>query len=120
MLGRWIKDNAGMERIRSEYVFLEGTGWFILWISFDFQIDLFLFQTPGGERWYVNNVELIYSSNNNIFEHIDRPGLDVKLSTPPGTLLFPTPVGKAYTCDQEVIITMFAQVWIQDLWILLV
>ena len=67
-------------------------------------------QTPGGERWSINNVELEYSSSNPIFKHIDRPGLNVKLSTPPGTLLYPTPVGKSYTCDQEVIITMFAQV----------
>lgn len=58
----------------------------------------------------MNNVEIFYTASNQIFEHIDRPGLDVKLATPPGTLLFPTPVGKSYTCEQEVIITMFAQV----------
>lgn len=34
----------------------------------------------------------------------------VTLSTSYGTLLFPTPVGKSYTCDQEQVITMFAQV----------
>lgn len=34
-------------------------------------------KTPGGERWYVSNVELSYSSSNQIFEHIDRPGLEV-------------------------------------------
>uniref|UniRef100_A0A6B2EAK0 Putative lysosome-associated membrane glycoprotein 5 n=1 Tax=Phlebotomus kandelakii TaxID=1109342 RepID=A0A6B2EAK0_9DIPT len=67
-------------------------------------------KTPGGERWYINNVDLAYSSSNRVFEHVDRPNLDVKLSTPPhNTLLFPTPVGKSYTCDQERVITMFAQ-----------
>ncbi|XP_040168150.1 uncharacterized protein LOC120903033 [Anopheles arabiensis] len=74
-----------------------------------FTINIYFSKTPGGERWYVNSVDLAYSSSNKLFEHIDRPGLDVKLSTPPGTLLFPTPVGKSYTCDNEVIITMFAQ-----------
>lgn len=34
----------------------------------------------------------------------------VKLSTPRGMLLFPTPVGKSYTCDNEQVITMFSQV----------
>ncbi|XP_038113699.1 uncharacterized protein LOC6040526 isoform X2 [Culex quinquefasciatus] len=74
-----------------------------------FILNIYFSKTPGGERWYVNSVDLYYSSSNKIFEHIDRPGLDVKLSTPPGTLLFPTPVGKSYTCDQEVVITMFSQ-----------
>lgn len=74
-----------------------------------FVLNIYFSKTPGGERWYVNSVDLYYSSSNKIFEHIDRPGLDVKLSTPPGTLLFPTPVGKSYICDQEVVITMFSQ-----------
>ncbi|XP_055629820.1 uncharacterized protein LOC129770780 [Toxorhynchites rutilus septentrionalis] len=74
-----------------------------------FILNIYFSKTPGGERWYVNNVDLSYTSSNKIFEHIDRPGLDVKLSTPQGTLLFPTPVGKSYTCGQEVIITMYSQ-----------
>lgn len=39
-----------------------------------------------------------------------RSGVKVKLSTPHGTLLFPTPVGKSYTCDNEQVVTMFSQV----------
>lgn len=35
-------------------------------------------KTPGGERWYMSYVQLEYSSSNHIFEHIDRPGLDVR------------------------------------------
>jgi hypothetical protein len=62
-------------------------------------------------------VGLEYSSSNPIFKHIDRPGLNVKLSTPSGTLLYPTPVGKSYTCDQEAIITMFAQVSSNDIFL---
>lgn len=57
----------------------------------------------------MDNVDLAYSTNNKYFEHIDRPDLHVKLSTPTNALLFPTPVGKSYTCDQENVITMFAQ-----------
>lgn len=44
---------------------------FTLWMEFK--------KTPGGERWYVNGVDLAYSSSNQIFEHIDRPGLDVSV-----------------------------------------
>lgn len=75
---------------------------FVLSIAFE--------KSPGGERWFINDINLAYSSSNPIFEHIDRPGLNVKLATPPGsTFLFPTPVGKSFLCDQEQIIVMFSQ-----------
>lgn len=64
----------------------------------------------GGERWYVNQVQLAYSTNNPIFEHIDRPNLNVKLSTPPHTYLFPTPIGKSFECMQEKTTVMYSQV----------
>lgn len=38
-------------------------------------------KTPGGERWYVSNVELEYSSSNPILRAIDRPGLSVCAQT---------------------------------------
>lgn len=44
---------------------------FTLWMEFK--------KTPGGERWYLNGADLAYSSSNKIFEHIDRPGLDVSV-----------------------------------------
>lgn len=95
-----------------------------------FTIYMVFKKTPGGERWYVSNVELSYSSSNPLLKQIDRPGLQVfhnvnflhvpsslskvifisnsnqvKLSTPVhNTLLFPTPVGKSYTCDEQDII----------------
>lgn len=58
----------------------------------------------------MNNVELSYSSSNPLFEHIDRPGLNVKLSTPPHTFLFATPIGKSFECMQEQTIVMYSQV----------
>lgn len=34
-------------------------------------------KTPGGERWYVSNVELSYSSDNPLLKQVDREGLQV-------------------------------------------
>lgn len=68
--------------------------------------DLYL----GGERWYMNQIELSYSSSNPLFEHIDRPNLNVKLSTPPHTFLFPTPIGKSFECMPEKTVVMYSQV----------
>lgn len=34
-------------------------------------------KTPGGERWYVSNVELTYSSSNPLLKQVDRPNLQV-------------------------------------------
>ncbi|KAJ6635169.1 Lysosome-associated membrane glycoprotein 5 [Pseudolycoriella hygida] len=76
--------------------------------AYDIVVEIDFKKTPGGERWYISYVEVSYSSSNPKFEHIDRPGLKVKLSTPPNTLLFGTPVGKSYTCEDKVI-TMFSQ-----------
>lgn len=64
----------------------------------------------GGERWYVNQVTLAYSSSNPLLEHVDRPDLNVKLSTSPHDYLFPTPIGKSFECMQEKTAIMFAQV----------
>ncbi|XP_076178164.1 lysosome-associated membrane glycoprotein 5 [Ptiloglossa arizonensis] len=62
-------------------------------------------KTPGGERWYVEKIELIYSSNDPHFEHIDQTlqGKTIRLSTGQkhSAMLFPTPVGKSYSCTQE-------------------
>lgn len=58
----------------------------------------------------MNQIQLSYSSNNQLFEHIDRPNLNVKLSTPPHTYLFPTPIGKSFECMNEKTVVMFSQV----------
>lgn len=44
-----------------------------------FKMGIDFKKTPGGERWYVSNVDVIYSSSNDIFQHVDRPGLDVSI-----------------------------------------
>jgi hypothetical protein len=81
----------------------------IAWKGFTLRMDFA--KTPGGERWYMSNMDLSYSSSNSLFEHIDRPNLDVKLATPlKNTFLFATPVGKSYACEQETIVTMYSPV----------
>ncbi|XP_034937221.1 lysosome-associated membrane glycoprotein 5 [Chelonus insularis] len=61
-------------------------------------------KTPGGERWYVDKIELTYNSSDRHFEHIDQPNKTIRLSTGQkhSPTLFPTPVGKSYVCDEEV------------------
>ncbi|XP_017799337.1 PREDICTED: uncharacterized protein LOC108580162 isoform X1 [Habropoda laboriosa] len=60
-------------------------------------------KTPGGERWYVEKIELTYNSSDRHFEHIDQPNKTIRLSTGQkhSPMLFPTPVGKSYACDEE-------------------
>ncbi|XP_039280659.1 uncharacterized protein LOC111060639 [Nilaparvata lugens] len=67
-------------------------------LSFEFQ------KTPGGERWFVENIELKVDTNNRIFEHFINKGKAYTLSTKyrHRNLLFPTPVGQAYTCHKEL------------------
>ena len=38
------------------------------------QMNIYVFQTPGGERWYVEKIELTYNSSDEHFEHNDQPG----------------------------------------------
>ncbi|KAG7201938.1 hypothetical protein KM043_004643 [Ampulex compressa] len=61
-------------------------------------------KTPGGERWYVEKIELTYNSSDRHFEHIDQPNKTVRLSTGQkhSSMLFPTPVGKSYACSDEM------------------
>lgn len=61
-------------------------------------------KTPGGERWYVDKIELTYNSSDRHFTSIDQPNKTVRLSSDKSTsqLLFPTPVGKSYVCEDEV------------------
>lgn len=60
-------------------------------------------KTPGGERWYVEKIELTYNSSDRHFEHIDQPNKTIRLSTGQkhSSMLFPTPVGKSYACNGE-------------------
>ncbi|KAL1457607.1 hypothetical protein WDU94_007819 [Cyamophila willieti] len=65
-------------------------------------------QTPGGERWYIYNVLLECSSNEKEFEHFRFPGRTLRFSTPPDNsfVLFPTPVGQAFTCHRDLSIEL--------------
>ncbi|KZC10907.1 Lysosome-associated membrane glycoprotein 5 [Dufourea novaeangliae] len=79
-------------------------------------------KTPGGERWYVEKIELTYNSSDRHFEHIDQPGKTRRLSSSQkhSSMLFPTPVGKSYSCSDETKIpltdgTNYANVFLRDL-----
>ncbi|XP_031846846.1 lysosome-associated membrane glycoprotein 5 [Nomia melanderi] len=65
-------------------------------------------KTPGGERWYVEKIELTYNSSDRHFEHIDQPGKTIRLSTAQkhSPMLFPTPIGKSYACNNETAIPL--------------
>ncbi|XP_058810744.1 uncharacterized protein LOC131675684 [Phymastichus coffea] len=61
-------------------------------------------KTPGGERWYVDKIELTYNTSDKHFEHIDQPSKTVRVNNAQrhhSSMLFPTPVGKSYACDEE-------------------
>lgn len=64
------------------------------------------FQTPGGERWYADSIKLTYNSSARILEHAANQGRKVTLSTDVRELLFPTPVGKSYSCPEETVIDL--------------
>jgi hypothetical protein len=76
-------------------------------------------KTPGHERWYVNGVKLSFNTSEKPFQNIRRPG-SLELKTAKSTMLFPTPVGKSYSCpsqasvelrDGDVKATVFLQVF---------
>ncbi|KMR05130.1 lamp family protein [Lasius niger] len=65
-------------------------------------------KTPGGERWYVEKIELTYNSSDKHFEHVDEPNKTIRVSTGQkhSSMLFPTPVGKSYSCTEETVIPL--------------
>ncbi|XP_063236610.1 lysosome-associated membrane glycoprotein 3 isoform X2 [Bacillus rossius redtenbacheri] len=71
------------------------------WGSYKLLWDFF--KTPGGEKWYVDRIELTFNTSEKIFEHTKIPGRVLTLSTPRNhrVLLFPTPVGWSFTCKKE-------------------
>ncbi|XP_059480643.1 lysosome-associated membrane glycoprotein 5 [Neocloeon triangulifer] len=64
-------------------------------------LNWFFMKTPGGERWYLDRLEVKFNTSEKKFEHYPKPGRAVRLSTPAKVGLFPTPVGKAYECNEE-------------------
>ncbi|XP_014205968.1 lysosome-associated membrane glycoprotein 5 [Copidosoma floridanum] len=77
------------------------------YVSMSLKWDAFILKwnfakTPGGERWYVEKIELTFNTSDRHFEHIDKPNKTKKLSTAKlNSLLFPTPVGKSFSCEEE-------------------
>ncbi|XP_049829947.1 uncharacterized protein LOC126269384 [Schistocerca gregaria] len=79
----------------TSYLDLTWPSFFIRW-SFS--------KTPGGERWYINKLELQYTLSSEIFEHVANPGQTVQVSTAHSheNMLYPTLVGRSFTCKQEL------------------
>ncbi|XP_060807998.1 uncharacterized protein LOC106142109 isoform X2 [Amyelois transitella] len=75
----------------------------------DFALEWSFAKTPGGERWYVDNMKLSYNSSARILEHAAKQGRRVTLSTDARSLLFPTPVGKSFHCPEETIVELAEQ-----------
>ncbi|KAL0273467.1 UNVERIFIED_CONTAM: hypothetical protein PYX00_006122 [Menopon gallinae] len=80
----------------------------VSWEGFNWIV--YFSKTPGGEHWYVSKMEMILdtAAAAKVFEHIKRPPKEYKFSTPTdrSTMLFPTPVGKAYRCEDEITIDL--------------
>ncbi|CAH0598787.1 unnamed protein product [Chrysodeixis includens] len=72
----------------------------------DFALEWSFAKTPGGERWYADSLRLTYNSSARILEHAANQGRKVTLSTEAGELLFPTPVGKSFSCPEETVIEL--------------
>ncbi|XP_046974621.1 lysosome-associated membrane glycoprotein 1 [Vanessa cardui] len=72
----------------------------------EFSLEMVFAKTPGGERWYADSVRLTYNSSARILEHAAKQGRRVTLTTGPRALLFPTPVGKSFSCPEETVIDL--------------
>ncbi|XP_052747804.1 lysosome-associated membrane glycoprotein 1 [Galleria mellonella] len=72
----------------------------------EFSLEFAFAKTPGGERWYVESIKLSYNSSARILEHAAKQGRRVTLTTDARSLLFPTPVGKSYSCPEETVIDL--------------
>ncbi|KAJ3662306.1 hypothetical protein Zmor_006661 [Zophobas morio] len=55
-------------------------------------------KTPGGERWYIDNVELAVSPDLYQLRGIQTHGKLIKLYHK--EILIPTPIGKSYACEE--------------------
>lgn len=69
-----------------------------------FKVTLWFAKTPGRERWYLRNSEVRYSSSNPKFEHINRPGVDVRLVSSENQYFFATPAGRSFICPNDTVI----------------
>ncbi|CAG9763333.1 unnamed protein product [Ceutorhynchus assimilis] len=65
-----------------------------------YSLTLSFAKTPGGEHWYLSNVELTVSIDIPQFHGIKTRDKTLRLYN--NSMVIPTPVGKSYICDQEV------------------
>lgn len=72
----------------------------------EFTLEMSFSKTPGGERWFSDNIRLTYNTSARILEHAANPGRRVTLQSPSGSLMFPTPVGKSFYCPEETVIDL--------------
>ncbi|KAF7285987.1 uncharacterized protein LOC143199068 [Rhynchophorus ferrugineus] len=61
-------------------------------------LDLTFDKTPGGDHWYLSNVELTVSIDVPQFHGIKTRDNTIKLYS--SKMLIPTPVGKSYLCNE--------------------
>lgn len=59
---------------------------------------IYFAKTPGGERWYISNLELTVSTDLPHYHNIKTQGRSFKLYH--NKMVIPTPVGKSYSCAE--------------------
>ncbi|CAH0381040.1 unnamed protein product [Bemisia tabaci] len=79
------------------------------WDTFVF--SFYFAKTPGGEHWFVGTMELRFNTSDRHFKRIKIPPRTVLLSTPRShsSLLFPTPVGKSFTCNHDIEVALSSE-----------
>ncbi|XP_050315370.1 lysosome-associated membrane glycoprotein 5-like, partial [Anthonomus grandis grandis] len=65
-----------------------------------YKLTLSFKKTPGGELWYINNVELDASVDLPEFHGILTRDKTIRLYN--DSMLLPTPVGRSFLCNEEV------------------
>ncbi|XKL66399.1 hypothetical protein PGB90_009819 [Kerria lacca] len=75
------------------------------WKSFKLNFDFT--KTPGGERWFVNGIQLNFDTKDPIFKQINHPNTAVQAETVVGSVLFFTPVGRSFKCHRDIVINLY-------------
>ncbi|KAF4531874.1 hypothetical protein B566_EDAN000903 [Ephemera danica] len=76
--------------------------------SHSFALNWHFAQTPGGDHWYIEKMEVKFNTSEKKFQHFPKKGKSMKLTTQKDKkeMLFPTPMGKSYTCGDETTIEL--------------
>ncbi|GJQ77814.1 hypothetical protein Trydic_g16071 [Trypoxylus dichotomus] len=62
-------------------------------------------KTPDGDHWYVSNIELTVGTNIPMYYNLRTHGPHFKLVH--NQMLFLTPLGKSYSCDESIVRLIF-------------